>query len=80
MPQVGRKDESSHGIETLLKPFFTLTTSWFDLLLHNQKVQSASLVAQRVKSLPAMLETRVRSLGWEDPLEKKMATQAGTLA
>ena len=31
----------------------------------------ASLVAQRVKRLPAMWETRVRSLGWEDPLEKK---------
>ena len=34
----------------------------------------AFLVAQRVKRLPAMQETRVRSLGWEDPLEKEMAT------
>ena len=33
----------------------------------------ASLVAQRVKHLPAVWETRVRSLGWEDPLEKEMA-------
>ena len=32
-----------------------------------------SLVAQPVRSLPAMQETRVRSLGWEDPLEKEMA-------
>ena len=32
-----------------------------------------SLVAQMVKSLPAMRETWVRSLGWEDPLEKEMA-------
>ena len=34
----------------------------------------ASLVTQRVKRLPAMPETQVRSLGWEDPLEKDMAT------
>ena len=40
----------------------------------------ASLVAQMVKRLPAMLETRVRSLGWEDPLEKEMATHSSTLA
>ena len=39
-----------------------------------------SLVAQMVKHLPAMQETQVRSLGWEDPLEKEMATQSGTLA
>ena len=32
-----------------------------------------SLVAQLIKNLPAMRETRVRSLGWEDPLEKEMA-------
>ena len=40
----------------------------------------ASLVAQRVKRLPAMQETWVRSLGWEDPLEKEMATQSSMLA
>ena len=40
----------------------------------------ASLGAQRLKHLPAMWETRVRSLGWEDPLEKEMATHASTLA
>ena len=34
----------------------------------------ASLVAQVVKTLPAMRETQVPSLGWEDPLEKEMAT------
>ena len=34
----------------------------------------ASLVAQMVKCLPTMWETWVRSLGWEDPLEKEMAT------
>ena len=33
-----------------------------------------------VKRLPAMRETRVRSLGWEDILEKEMATHSSTLA
>ena len=40
----------------------------------------ASLVAQLVKSLPAMQETQVQFLGWEDPLEKEMATHASILA
>ena len=40
----------------------------------------SSLVAQRVKHLPAMQETGVQSLGWEDPLEKEMATHSGILA
>ena len=40
----------------------------------------ASLVAQRLKHLPEMWETRVRSPGWEDPLEKEMATHLSTLA
>ena len=39
-----------------------------------------SLVAQMVKNLPAMRETRVRSLGWEDPLEEGMATHSSILA
>ena len=40
----------------------------------------SSLVAQRLKCLPAMQETWVRSLGWEDPLEKEMATCSSILA
>ena len=40
----------------------------------------ASLVPQRLKCLPAMLETRVWSLCWEDPLEKEMATHSSILA
>ena len=40
----------------------------------------ASLVAQRLKRLPAMQETWVQSLGREDPLEKEMATHSGILA
>ena len=39
-----------------------------------------SLVAQTVKSLPTMRETRVQSLGQEDLLEKEMATHSSTLA
>ena len=40
----------------------------------------ASLVAQTVKNLPAMQDTRVQSLGWEDPLEEVMATHSSILA
>ena len=40
----------------------------------------ASLVAQRLKRLPAMWETLVQSLGREDPLEKEMATHSNILA
>ena len=38
-----------------------------------------SLVAQKVKCLSTMLETRVLAPGWEDPLEKEMATHFSTL-
>ena len=40
----------------------------------------ASLVAQTVKNLPAMQETPVQSLGWEDPLEEGIATHSSILA
>ena len=40
----------------------------------------APLVAQLVKNPPAMWETRVRSLGWEDPLEAGMASHSSVLA
>ena len=39
-----------------------------------------SLVAQRLKRLSTLRETRVRSLGREDPLEREMATHSSTLA
>ena len=39
----------------------------------------SSLVAQRVKRLPAMQETQVQSLSWEAPLEKEMATHSSIL-
>ena len=40
----------------------------------------ASLVGQMIKNLSAIQETWVRSLGWEDPLEKGMATHSSILA
>ena len=38
------------------------------------------MVAQRIKHLPAMQETQAQSLGWEDPLEKEMASHSSILA
>ena len=52
-------------------PFFNLGSFFLN---------KASLVAQMLKNLPAMHETWVRSLGWEDPLEEGMATHSSILA
>ena len=41
---------------------------------------TVSLVAQSVKALPAVQETQVQSIGWEDPLEKEMATHSSIFA
>ena len=53
---------------------------WSDLAAVAARTWWASLVAQIVKNLPAMWETWVQSLGWEDPLEKGMATHSSILA
>ena len=45
-----------------------------------EKTLETSLVAQMVKRLLPMQETRVQSLGWEDPLEKEMAAHSSLLA
>ena len=58
--------------------FFLFKYLGVELLCH--KVTISSLMAQRVKRLSAMQETRVRSLGWEDPLEKEMAAHSSILA
>ena len=50
-----------------------------DFILGGSEI-TASLVAQMVKRLPAMWETQVRFLGWEDPLDKEMAIHSSTLA
>ena len=49
------------------------------IVIPNYKIGS-SVVAQRLKRLPARRETRVQSLGQEDPLEKEMAPYSSTLA
>ena len=51
---------------------------WPLLFCHRSHI--ASLVAQRLKHLPAMWETQVQSLGHEDPLEKEMAPHSSILA
>ena len=50
------------------------------ILNRNIYSHSASLVAQMVKNPPAMQETRVQSLGWEDSLEEGMVTHSRILA
>ena len=68
-----------HGGYLILCP-----QGWRDLiyilLVNSYPAARASLVAQLVKNLPAVLETWVRSLGWEDPLEEGMATHSSILA
>ena len=53
--------------------FFITSATW-------KASKRASLVAQTVQNLPAMQETQVRSLSWEDPLEKEIATHSSILA
>ena len=50
------------------------------LFTWGQTMVGGFLVAQMVKRLPTVQETRVRSQGWEDPLEKEMATHSSILA
>ena len=50
------------------------------LMKYWQQDVGVSLVAQAVKNLPAIQETQVQSLGWEDPLEEGMAIYSSMLA
>ena len=59
-------------------PYFKAVSSYVNYICCN--LSRASLVAQTVKNLSEMLETGVLSLGWEDPLEKEMATHSSILA
>ena len=52
----------------------------FKGIVVSELLTCSPLVAHMVKNLPAMLETWVRSLGWEDPLEKGKATHSNILA
>ena len=71
---VMRSDELE--VEETFSPLtFEPLTNWYHLVLE----LNSFLVAQTVKNLPAMRETWVRSLGWEDPLEEGMATHFSIL-
>ena len=70
----------------ILKDTFTFRNSQSYLIKINNKNRKqynglliTSLVAQTVKRLPTLQETRVQSLGWEDLLEKEMATHSSIL-
>ena len=57
-----------------------LIIPYVKLQIQNIYLAWASLEAQRLKRLPPVREPRVRSLGWEDPLEKEMATHSSIQA
>ena len=64
-------------------PWTVVTKSWTrlsDFHFFSNLIGSDFLVAQTVKRLSTMWETQVRSLGWEDPLEKEMAAHSSILA
>ena len=62
-------------------PDLGLAPSFFSFLaLSIFLLGRSSLMAQTVNNMPAMRETRVRPLGWEDPLEEGMATPSSILA
>ena len=52
----------------------------YNIMTTANMYRETSLVAQTVKHLSTMRETRVQSLGWEDPLEKEMAIHSSTIA
>jgi len=64
---------------SLLSAIRVVSSAYLRLLIFLLGI-GGSLVAQRLKRLPAMRETWIRSLGWEDPLEKEMATHYSILA
>ena len=68
----GTKDRESEVIFTSSALFLSFGSTW--------SISWTSLVAQTIKCLPTMRETRVQSLGWEDPVEKEMATHSSILA
>ena len=71
---------TSYSVEKLVGRQNNRTSMMKNLTISSKISLVASLVAQKVKHLPTMQETWVRSLGWEDPLEKEMATHSSTLA
>ena len=80
------KSEAMCACETTWNSFFRTFWSKAEFLsihlpyTHTSLHISASLVAKSVQNLPTKQETWVRSLGWEDPWEKEMATHSSTFA
>ena len=66
--------------EGLIWGFIGTNSDAFGQGIWKVSTNEASLMAQAVKRLSTMWETRVRSLGWEDPLEKEMAIHSSTIA
>ena len=62
------------------KDYFWVLNMFILIWMVIEWVYTNTPVAQRLKCLPAMWEIWVRSLGWEDPLEKEMATHSSILA
>ena len=72
-----------HGVaksQTRLSDWSDLIYIQLGIIGNLEMICWASLVAQMVKNLPAMQKTWVWSLGWNDPLEKEMATHSSILA
>ena len=83
----GRKESGTTEWLTLTLTYMFIWTALvltFSFILHHFTnhvfLKGASLVAQTVKNLPANQDTRIWSLGWEDPLEKEMTTHSSILA
>ena len=75
------------SVSTFCKYHLHRNMQWTCIVPVNKDIQlslwlryRASLIAQLVKNLPAMQETCVQSLGWEDPLEKEVAAHSSILA
>ena len=78
---------SAKYFHTSLKPPNDSVGRWYFYYAHFpiwklrlKEFKWASFIAQLVKNLPAMQETQVWFLGWEDPLEKEITTHSGVLA
>ena len=84
--RIGRKCALRHRCRYLevhqnaLNVFRTMDTTGRAFSTQNTSTSGASLVARTVKRLPAIQETQIQSLGWEDPLEKEMAIHSSVLA
>ena len=78
-PSVCAVNTSSFWITLRERQGHSEVSSNMPYLLDNNHKGLTSPVAQTVKNLPAVLETRVRSLGQEEPLEKGMATNSSIL-